>query len=146
METPAELRAPKGKTIRNPVNSRLHPIIPRLYIPEWQRDMKNRNLLIKNAEEGGIPHYEHDVNLFLDKREQLSYNVEDRDRVHAKYSLPPRSLLLRPPFHHHSSKYQSTLMQRRDDPNERYGHQFSKNTEDCYETYDKEKTVKLCAI
>ncbi len=70
--------------------------------------------VIQNAELGGVPHYEHDENLFLEKREQMSYNVEDRNRVDNKYKLPSRSQQLRPHFHHHTSKYQSSLMFRKD--------------------------------
>ncbi|KAJ8308277.1 hypothetical protein KUTeg_013151 [Tegillarca granosa] len=78
-----------------PESSRLHPVIPRLYVPEWKTDMKNRELIIK-------------------KREQMKYNVEDRNRVESKYCMPHRSTLLRPEFHHETSKYQSELMVRRD--------------------------------
>ena len=64
----------------------------------------------QNAELGGVPHFEHDENLFLEKHEQMYYNVESRTRVDGKYQLPPRSEMLRPPFHHSTSRYQSTLM------------------------------------
>lgn len=100
---------------RVPEYSRLHPVVPRLYTQEWKTDMKNRNLITKNAELGGIPHYEHDENLFLDKREQMHYNVEDRTRIESKYPHMDRATLLRPNFHHETSKYQSELMFRRDE-------------------------------
>jgi len=103
---------------RVPEYSRLHPVVPRLYDPEWKSDMKNRRLIVENAELGGIPHFEHDENLFLDKREQMVYNVEDRQRVESKYNLPPRSKMLRPDFTHPTSKYQSSLMFRRDNKKE----------------------------
>ena len=74
--------------------------------------------ICQNAELGGIPHFEHDENLFLDKREQMVYNVEDRQRVESKYNLPPRSKMLRPDFTHPTSKYQSSLMFRRDNKKE----------------------------
>lgn len=77
--------------------------------------MKNRKLIVKNAELGGVPHYEHDENLFLEKREQMFYNVENRNRVESKYPPRDRSKLLRPDFHHETSKYQSELMFRRDE-------------------------------
>ncbi|KAK6182697.1 hypothetical protein SNE40_010321 [Patella caerulea] len=99
---------------RVPSFSRAHPIIPRLYVQEWKTDMKNRELIIKNAHPGRVPHYEHDENLFLDKREQMAYNVEDRNRVESKYKMPSRSKLLRPDFHHETSRYQSSLMFRTD--------------------------------
>ena len=63
-----------------------------------------------------MPIYEHDDNQFLEKREQLSYNAEDRGRVMSKYDLPSRSELLRPPLHSHFSKFESGLMYRRDAP------------------------------
>ncbi|XP_060557409.1 sperm-associated microtubule inner protein 10-like [Ruditapes philippinarum] len=99
---------------RIPQYSRTHGQVPRLYTQEWKTDMKNRELIIKNAELGGVPHYEHDENLFLDKREQMHYNVENRNRVDRKCKMPDRELLLRPPFHHETSRYQSELMFRRD--------------------------------
>ena len=71
--------------------------------------------LKQNAELGGIPHYEHDENLFLDRREQMHYNVEDRTRIESKYPHMDRATLLRPNFHHETSKYQSELMFRRDE-------------------------------
>lgn len=71
--------------------------------------------VLQNAELGGVPHFEHDENLFLEKREQMFYNVEDRNRVESKYPVRDRSKLLRPDFHHETSKYQSELMFRRDE-------------------------------
>ncbi|KAK3093061.1 hypothetical protein FSP39_010612 [Pinctada imbricata] len=56
---------------RVPEYSRLHPVVPQLYVQEWKTDMKNRKLIMQNAEIGGVPKYEHDENLFLDKREQM---------------------------------------------------------------------------
>jgi hypothetical protein len=63
---------------------------------------------------GGIPTYEHDEPLFLEKREQTYYNVENPTRVHNKYFIPDRAKLLRPDFHSELSRYQSELMYRRD--------------------------------
>lgn len=105
-----------NNTQRVPAYSRNHPMVPRLYVPEWKTDMKNRKLIIDNAEMGGIPHYEHDENLFLEKREQMHYNVESRPRVDQKWQLPSRARLLRPDFPHETSKYQSELMFRKDAP------------------------------
>ncbi|KAH3853374.1 testis-expressed protein 43-like [Dreissena polymorpha] len=99
---------------RVPKYSRTHGQVPQLYVQEWKTDMKNRELIIKNAELGGVAHYEHDENLFLNKREQMTYNVESWNRVNRKCRLPDREQLLRPPFHHETSKYQSELMFRRD--------------------------------
>ncbi|WAR19271.1 TEX43-like protein [Mya arenaria] len=99
---------------RVPKYSRDHGQVPKLYVQEWKTDMKNRELIIKNAELGGVPHFEHDENLFLDRREQMTYNVEDGNRVDRKCRMPDRAHLLRPPFHHETSRYQSELMFRRD--------------------------------
>ncbi|CAH1792395.1 unnamed protein product [Owenia fusiformis] len=105
----------ENSTTRNPSYSRAHNVVPRLYVPEWKTDMKNRKLIVKNTQLGNsVAHREHDENLFLDKREQMSYNVEDRIRVDGKYQVPDRAEMLRPQFHHESSRYQSELMQRRD--------------------------------
>merc|ERR1711976_81372 len=101
-------------SIRIPHMSRLHPVIPRKDVPDWKNDMPNRKLIIENAESGGIPHFEHDDCLYLEKREQMVYNVEDRTRVESKYQLPSRRDMLRPEFHHPTSKYQSSLMFRKD--------------------------------
>ncbi|XP_005106951.1 uncharacterized protein LOC101851760 isoform X2 [Aplysia californica] len=102
-------------TPRIPEYSRSHPIVPKLYVPEWKTDMQNRSIITENATLGGIPNYEHDENLFLEKREQMHYNVEDWTRVEEKINIPPRAELLRPNFHHETSRYQSELMMRRDD-------------------------------
>ena len=61
---------------------------------------------------GGIPHHEHDDNLFFGKREQMHYNIEDRTRVEGKYELLERDVMLNPAFEHHTSKYKSALMYR----------------------------------
>ena len=95
---------------RVPIHSRQHPMIPRLYVMGWRNDMENRKHIINNAELGGVPHFEHDDNLFWEKKEQLSYNVEDRASVQAKVCVPHRGVLLKPPKHHPTSKYQSSLM------------------------------------
>ncbi|GFS10010.1 testis-expressed sequence 43 protein-like [Elysia marginata] len=101
-------------TPRIPEYSRSHPIVPKLYVPEWKTDMPNRSIITENANLGGIPNFEHDENLFLEKREQMHYNVEDWTRVEGKITIPPRAELLRPDFHHETSRYQSELMMRRD--------------------------------
>ena len=69
---------------------------------------------LQNAELGGVPHFEHDENLFLEKREQMSYNVEDRERVDSKYTVPSREVMLNPPHHHHTAKYRSSLLGHKD--------------------------------
>lgn len=61
---------------------------------------------------GKIPNYEHDDSLYLDKREQLTYNIENRPRVDAKYELPPRSVMMNPPFHDRTRRYNSHMLAR----------------------------------
>merc|ERR1711976_308868 len=95
---------------RIPHFSEHHNIIPRLVVQQWKTDMPNRKLIIENAEKGGIPHFEHDDSLYLEKREEMVYNTESRTRVESRYELPSRSEMLRQPFHPPNSKYQSSLM------------------------------------
>ncbi|XP_076463655.1 uncharacterized protein LOC143295876 [Babylonia areolata] len=101
-------------TPRVPESSRLHPMVPQLYVQEWKTDMKNRELITQNSQRGGVPNLEHDESLFLEKREQMFYNVENPNRVETKYNIPDRAELLRPDFHNEMSRYQSELMFRRD--------------------------------
>ncbi|XP_071832150.1 sperm-associated microtubule inner protein 10-like [Apostichopus japonicus] len=98
-----------------PQFSKLHPVFPRRYVPEWKTDMKNRELIVKNCDMSGIiPKGPHDESLFLDKRERMN-EVEPRKRVDAKRPDFPRGVALRPEFHTAQSKYQSSLMFRTDD-------------------------------
>nr|XP_002129969.1 testis-expressed protein 43-like isoform X1 [Ciona intestinalis] len=92
--------------------SRLHPVIPKRYVPEWKTDMKNRNKLIQNAKLAEIYPGPHDESLFLEKRERLTLG-EKRDFVESKTISADRKTLLSPPFPSHMSRYQSELMYRR---------------------------------
>ncbi|XP_033634301.1 uncharacterized protein LOC117295696 [Asterias rubens] len=106
------------KNMSIPEFSKLHPVIPRRYVPEWTNDMRNRELIIKNCEVSGIiPKGPHDESLFLDKRERMN-EVEPRQRCESKRPALDRYTALRPEFHTTQSKYQSSLMFRRDDFNE----------------------------
>ncbi|CAK8680454.1 unnamed protein product [Clavelina lepadiformis] len=96
-----------------PSFSRLHPVIPKLYVPEWKTDMENRTRLIQNAKLAGIYPGPHDESLFLEKRERLTHG-EKRGYVETKTLSPDRKTLLRPSFPSHMSRYQSGLMYRRD--------------------------------
>jgi hypothetical protein len=100
----------KDTSVRIPCYSKLHPIIPRLYVPPWKMDMVNRNHILQNATLGGVPTFEHDEPLFLEKREQMCYNSEGRERVDNRYVLPPRCHILKPAIHLHYSRYYSPLM------------------------------------
>lgn len=66
----------------------------------------------QNAKNGEIPTYEHDDSLFLNNREQLKYNVENRNRVDSKYQLPTRKEMMTPKLHESSSKYNSFMLSR----------------------------------
>jgi hypothetical protein len=61
---------------------------------------------------GGIPNFEHDDNLYLDNREQLNYNTEDRNRVDNRCSLPPRIVMMEPSLHDRTRRYNSHMLGR----------------------------------
>ncbi|XP_022092899.1 testis-expressed protein 43-like isoform X2 [Acanthaster planci] len=105
----------KPENVSIPEFSKLHPVIPRRYVPEWKNDMRNRELIMKNCDVSGIiPKGPHDESLFLDKRERMN-EVEPRKRCESKRPVLERYHALRPEFHTSQSKYQSSLMFRRDD-------------------------------
>ncbi|CAF0902134.1 unnamed protein product [Rotaria sordida] len=91
-----------------------HPLIPLRYIEPWRRDIANRELIINNAHQENIPHYEHDDALYFNKREQMCYNVEPRERVDQKYNLPSRSDQLQPRFYEIYDRHRSSLLSRYD--------------------------------
>uniref|UniRef100_H2YAH7 Uncharacterized protein n=1 Tax=Ciona savignyi TaxID=51511 RepID=H2YAH7_CIOSA len=95
-----------------PSFSKLHPVIPKRYVPGWKTDMENRTRLIQNAKLAGIYPGPHDESLFLEKRERITHG-EKRDFVVSKTVSPDRKTLLSPPFPSHMSRYQSELMYRR---------------------------------
>jgi len=70
-------------------------------------------VLVQNADLGCIPNFEHNDAMYLEKSEQLQYNVEDRDRVEGRYKVPPRSQLLKLPAHHPASRYRSSMVSRK---------------------------------
>jgi hypothetical protein len=49
----------------------------------------------------------------------MYYNVEPRDRVDKKHTLPPRSEQLQPHFHETYDRYRSSLLSRYD-PSSRF--------------------------
>ncbi|PAA76923.1 hypothetical protein BOX15_Mlig010259g3 [Macrostomum lignano] len=100
----------QGNDVRIPWHSQAHPVIPKLYVQEWRQDMRNRELINTNAAIGMIPNHEHDDSLYLDRREQLVYNVEERARVDSKYEVPPREAMMKPPNHSSHSRYKSSLV------------------------------------
>ncbi|CAF1098459.1 unnamed protein product, partial [Didymodactylos carnosus] len=92
--------------------SSAHPIVPLRYIEPWRREVVNRKIISNNAYLSGIPNFEHDDSLYLNKREQLFYNVEDRERVDSKYCLPSRCTQLQPLFHEPIDRFRSSLFSR----------------------------------
>ena len=70
-------------------------------------------LCVQNADLGCIPNFEHNDALYLEKSEQLHYNVEDRDRVEGRYKVPPRDQLMKLPMHHPASRYRSSMVSRK---------------------------------
>lgn len=124
-------------SIRVAKYSEPHSLIPMRYIEPWRRDMVNRELIVnvswtreknhvhlfvilsflrsfENADQSNIPHYEHDDALYFNKREQMHYNVEPRDRVDKKYQLPSRSDQLQPRFYEIYDRHRSSLLSRYD--------------------------------
>ncbi|XP_075256938.1 sperm-associated microtubule inner protein 10-like [Convolutriloba macropyga] len=103
-----------------PKFSQSHPLIPRIYEPEWRHDMKNRELILKNAVASGIPNAQgpHNTTLFLEKRERLN-EIEWQERVESKRPYVVRRCeALRPPLHDPFSRYKAGLLYRLDDPKE----------------------------
>ena len=68
---------------------------------------------VQNADLGCVPNFEHNDAMYLEKSEQLQYNVEDRDRVEGRYKVPPRNQLMNLPKHHPASKYRSSMISRK---------------------------------
>lgn len=104
----------KSSTVRVTHYSLPHSLIPLRYIEPWRRDMVNREMIVNNAHQSNIPHYEHDDALYFNKREQMSYNVEPRERVDNKYSLPSRSDQLQPRIYEIYDRHRSSLLSRYD--------------------------------
>ncbi len=67
---------------------------------------------LKNAKNGGVPTYEHDDCLYLEKREQIKYNVQPRDQVDAKYELPSRAEMIDLQQNDSTYKYKSHILSR----------------------------------
>ncbi len=59
-----------------------------------------------------MPIYEHDDCLYLNKREQLKYNVQNRSQVDQRYQLPSRFEMMNPKFHESTQRYHSSMMAR----------------------------------
>ena len=92
-----------------PKFSNYHPIIPKNYTPAWKLDMKNRELIVENAQSKPIPHDGLETTLYLEKRERFS-SGEERQEVMNKVPDISEERMLRPWFHSPLSKHQSKLM------------------------------------
>ena len=53
--------------------SSYHPIIPKNYTPGWIQDMKNRELIVQNANICNLPYKGTEETLFLENRERLAF-------------------------------------------------------------------------
>ncbi|CAF1597272.1 unnamed protein product [Adineta steineri] len=104
----------RSSSIRVTKYSAPHSLIPLRSIEPWRRDIVNRELIVNNAHHGNIPHYEHDDALYFNKREQMNYNIEPRDRVDKKYTLPSRAEQLEPRFYEIYDRHRSSLLSRYD--------------------------------
>jgi hypothetical protein len=71
--------------------------------------------ILKNAKKGAIPTYEHDDTLYLNKREQMKYNVQNRPDVDARTQLPSRHRMMNPKFYDSMSKYNAHMLARYND-------------------------------
>jgi len=87
--------------------------------PGWASVKTVPDAFVQNAELGCVANFEHDDAIYLEKSEQMHYNVEDRDRVEGRYKVPPREQLMKPPKHHPASRYRSSMVSRKlgDDDN-----------------------------
>ena len=72
-------------------------------------------MLKKNAKGGKVPTYEHDDTLYLNKREQIKYNMQNRPEVNARTQYPSRYQMMHPNFHDSMSKYNSGMLARLND-------------------------------
>ena len=102
-------RTEKPASQIKPKFSIYHPIIPKNYTPAWKLDMKNRELIVENAQSKPIPHDELETTLYLEKRERFS-SAEDRQEVMNKVPDVSEERMLKPWFHSPLSKHQSKLM------------------------------------
>lgn len=82
-------------------------LLPESYKMPWKQDMKNRAAILANVKSAGkekLPNIEHNDFLFLRQREQLSPNVEKKEQVEKKVTMPSIDEIIKPAFHHHTIK------------------------------------------
>ena len=103
--------------------SSYHPIIPKNYTPGWIQDMKNRELIVQNANICNLPYKGTEETLFLENRERLAFkeaqdnatmlssstkikSFQIQERVIRREGIEERSKRI--PLHSPLSKYQSS--------------------------------------
>jgi hypothetical protein len=60
-----------------------------------------------------VPTYEHDEPLYLNKREQLAYNVQDKRQIDARaVKMPSREQMMYPELSDPSSRFFSSMLSR----------------------------------
>ena len=103
--------------------SSYHSIIPKNYTPGWIQDMKNRELIVQNANICNLPYKGTEETLFLENRERLAFkeaqdnatmlssstkikSFQIQERVIRREGIEERSKRI--PLHSPLSKYQSS--------------------------------------
>ncbi|KAM8792544.1 sperm-associated microtubule inner protein 10 [Eudromia elegans] len=90
-----------------PKFSNKNGMIPERYVMPWKQDMKNRKLILKNAELAGIYAGALEDSLFLGHRERLCHG-EERKSIQEK--MPKEMLIADIPIYSHLSRYQSSVI------------------------------------
>ncbi|XP_043916719.1 testis-expressed protein 43 [Protopterus annectens] len=91
------------------------PVIPKRYVMPWKQDMKNRKLILKNAEHIGVSTGPHEESLYLEHRERLCHGERVNDVLEKSLQRTPGYLLF-PPMHSQFSRYCSSLIRQANMP------------------------------
>ncbi|MBN3318371.1 TEX43 protein, partial [Atractosteus spatula] len=95
-----------------PIFTPNHPMIPKHYVMQWKKDMKNRELILKNAALAKIPHGPHEDSLYWEHQERLCHGQERTGKLDTTtYNFPQSNMKI--PITSHYSKYKSSLITRR---------------------------------
>ncbi|XP_015222260.2 sperm-associated microtubule inner protein 10 [Lepisosteus oculatus] len=101
-----------------PIFTPKHPMIPKHYVMQWKKDMKNRELILKylpsfwfwqNAALAKIPHGPHEDSLYWEHQERLCHGQErtgNLDTTTYSFSQSNRKI----PITSHYSKYKSSFI------------------------------------
>ncbi|XP_023130030.1 testis-expressed protein 43 [Amphiprion ocellaris] len=91
-----------------------HPMIPRLYVMPWRRDMKHQRLLMKNAALAGIPTVPLEESLCFCGRERLCHGQDSNNRSSSSSSssssAPLSQTLLTAHHSSHLSRFNSSVV------------------------------------